>query len=337
MFRRSHKYILLASLLTLTGTLIFISILLFSHDSEYFSAFLRANAVELLLLVFLAVILAFTAAYLLARALVTPVTKIDPKKPEPENVYPELAPLTARLNKLSVRLDNQKDILEEGGNLRREFTANVSHELKTPLTTISGTAEILKSGLVKEADVRHFAENIYTEAQRMIVLVGDIIKLSQMDENSLPAQKEEIDLFELATDVESRLSAASAKKGVEMKVLGVHAKLNGVHQVIDEMIYNLCDNAVKYNKQNGKVTISIAENSSRVVISVADTGIGIPDDAKEHIFERFYCVDKSHSKEVGGTGLGLSIVKHGAAYHNATINLLSQLGIGTTITIGFPK
>lgn len=220
-------------------------------------------------------------------------------------------------------------------SMRREFTANVSHELKTPLTSISGTAEIIKNGFVKPEDIPHFAGNIYDEAQRLITLIGDIMRLSQLDEDSVPFEKAPVDLYELASSVLCRLEAAAGKRGISLTLSGEHATVNGVSQVLDEMVFNLCDNAVKYNRENGHVHVFVSEGNGHVTLRVEDDGIGIPAADQVRVFERFYRVDKSHSKEIGGTGLGLSIVKHGAAFHNARVALESELGKGTTVTVTF--
>ena len=229
------------------------------------------------------------------------------------------------------------DIKEKQGReeLRREFSANVSHELKTPLTSISGYAEIMKNGLVKPEDMARFAENIYTEAQRLITLVGDIIKLSQLDENAVEVEKSAVDLYEVSSDVVKRLQANAAMQKVTLSLQGEPAVIFGARQILDEMIFNLCDNAVKYNKPNGKVTVTVKNEGMHKVVSVADTGIGVPEADKDRIFERFYRVDKSHSKQIGGTGLGLSIVKHGAIYHDARVELESKVGVGTTVKVVF--
>ena len=225
---------------------------------------------------------------------------------------------------------------EERENLRREFTANVSHELKTPLTSISGFAEIMQNGMVKPADVPRFAGNIYTESQRLISLVDDIMRLSRLDEEDVQLPSEDLDLLALAQDVARRLEPAAKEQGLTMTVQG-SGSIRGVRSIVDEMVYNLCDNAVKYNRKGGSVTITVTEGPREVTLSVADTGIGIPAADRERVFERFYRVDKSHSKEIGGTGLGLSIVKHGAAFHNAQVRLESQEGKGTTVTLTFPR
>lgn len=224
---------------------------------------------------------------------------------------------------------------EEQERYRREFTANVSHELKTPLTSISGIAEIIKNGMVKEEDIPHFADKIYQESQRLINLIGDIIKLSRLDEQ-VPMEKEQVDLLDVARDVVKRLDELAQKNDVILAVEGQHAIVYGVRQVLTEMIYNVCDNAIKYNKPGGRVWVKVTVNEEFAVVSVADTGIGIPEADQSRVFERFYRVDKSRSKAVGGTGLGLSIVKHGAELHHAEVSLESTEGEGTTITMTFP-
>lgn len=219
--------------------------------------------------------------------------------------------------------------------LRREFSANVSHELKTPLTSISGYAEIMKNGLVQPADMKRFAEKIYTEAQRLITLVGDIIKLSQLDENKVEDQKVTLDLYARAADVVGRLKDHATSQNVSLHLIGVPMLIQGAPQILDEMIYNLCDNAIKYNKRGGTVKVTVCTENGHPTLVVEDTGIGIPEGDKERIFERFYRVDKSHSKQIGGTGLGLSIVKHGAIYHQAKVEMTSALGRGTQVKIVF--
>lgn len=219
---------------------------------------------------------------------------------------------------------------------RREFTANVSHELKTPLTSISGIAEIIRNGIVKPEDIPHFAGKIYDESQRLITLIGDIIKLSRLDENQVPMERETVDMLEMARDVVQQLSSVARKSGVTLVANGTHGQVQGVRQVLGEMVYNLCENAVKYNRAGGRVWVDVQQLADHVVLRVKDTGIGIPAAEQGRIFERFYRVDKSHSKAVGGTGLGLSIVKHGAALHHATISVSSEPEQGTEITLTFP-
>ena len=219
---------------------------------------------------------------------------------------------------------------------RREFTANVSHALKTPLTSISGIAEIIRNGIVRPEDIPHFAGKIYDESQRLITLIGDIIKLSRLDENQVPMERESVDLLETARDVVQQLASVARKNGVTLVTNGSHGVVNGVRQVLGEMVYNLCENAVKYNRPGGRVWVDVRQAADHVELCVKDTGIGIPAAEQGRIFERFYRVDKSHSKAVGGTGLGLSIVKHGAALHHAAIHVDSEPGEGTAITLTFP-
>ena len=217
---------------------------------------------------------------------------------------------------------------------RKEFTANVSHELKTPLQAIIGCAELLENGLVKPEDTSHFIGNIKNEATRLVSLINDIIRLSQLDEDSVIAT-ESVDLVEVANEVAEVLSASAAKKQVQISVNVDSCAINGVRRYLYEILYNLCDNAIRYNNAGGKVDVSVKHDGENTVVSVSDTGIGIPPEHHSRIFERFYRVDKSHSKETGGTGLGLSIVKHAVAYHHGKLKLDSTPGKGTTITITF--
>lgn len=226
---------------------------------------------------------------------------------------------------------------ERAEQMRREFTSNVSHELKTPLHAISGYAELLKDGIVKEEDMGHFAARIYSEAQRLIGLVEDIIKLSHLDEGVGNLPWEEADLYELAGNTLAVLSSQAEEAEVSMYLKGSHVKLKCCKQMVELILFNLCDNAIKYNHENGSVVVYIEENDTSVILSVSDSGIGIPPEDHERIFERFYRVDKSHSKEVGGTGLGLSIVKHAVRMHGGQILVDSKVGYGTVIKVVFPK
>lgn len=226
---------------------------------------------------------------------------------------------------------------EKRDMLRQEFTANVSHELKTPLTSISGFAELMKAGDVLENDVTDFSKSIYDEAQRLITLVNDIIKISELDGQSIPYEKETVDLYELSKEVIGRLEKEADKKNITFHLIGGRAEIIGVHKILEEMLYNLCDNAIKYNKENGTVDVLVNQTGDGVNVIVRDTGIGIPISHQDRVFERFYRVDKSHSKKVGGTGLGLAIVKHGALYHHAKLSLESTVDVGTVVTIAFSK
>ena len=222
-------------------------------------------------------------------------------------------------------------------SLRREFSANVSHELKTPLTSISGYAEIIQGGLVRDEDIRGFAGRIYKEAQRLIQLVEDTIKISQLDEGANPYEWEDVDVCQLAKEVCGNLKDVAYKKNVHLFIEGKEVYCRAVRPILEEVLYNLCDNGIKYNRDDGTVSIHIEEEEENVRIVVKDTGIGIPREDISRVFERFYRVDKSHSREIGGTGLGLSIVKHGVTFLGGTVDMISELGKGTEITVILPK
>ena len=291
---------------------------------------------SLLIMFVIAIIICAVIAKFVSKKIVEPLNKINLENPEDTNVYQELKPFTHRISEENFEKAQREE-------LRQQFSANVSHELKTPLTSISGFAEILKNGGTDEQTTKDFANTIYKETQRMISLVNDIIKLSKLDEKSISQEKEEINLTELSKEVITPLLPVAEKKNVKIDLEAENQVfINGVRSVIFEMIYNLVENAIKYNKNDGKVIVKISKTSENpsskkqnVVLSVSDTGIGIPKNEQERIFERFYRIDKSRSKESGGTGLGLSIVKHGAKYHNAKVTLSSQEGKSSTFTIYF--
>lgn len=226
---------------------------------------------------------------------------------------------------------------QKSEKMRREFSANVSHELKTPLMSICGYAEIIKNNMVKNEDIPEFASRIYNESNRLTNLVEDIIKISKLDESSEELKFEEVDLFQVTQNVCENLSQYAVKNHVSVKIKGEHVKILGVERILNETIYNLCNNAIKYNKENGNVLIEIVEKNKSIQLIVSDTGIGIPKSAQERIFERFYRVDKSHSRNIDGTGLGLSIVKHGVTVHKANIQVKSEIDKGTSIKIIFKK
>ena len=262
--------------------------------------------------------------------LIKPINELNLENPLENTIYEELTPLL-------VAMDKQNKEKEAVSNMRKEFSANVSHELKTPLTSISGYAEIMKNGMVRPADIPVFSERIYKEARRLITLVEDIIKLSKLDEESVELEKEEVDLYDLTMEIVSRLSPQASQKHIRMEVTGEQVNCFGIRQILDEMVYNVCENAIKYNNEGGRVSVWVGATLDGPKISVSDTGIGIPKEHQERIFERFYRVDKSHSKERGGTGLGLSIVKHGALLHGAKVSVDSAPGKGTRIEMLFPK
>ena len=282
-------------------------------------------------MIFLALIMIVTA-WLLSKwqieRLIRPINTLDLENPLEQEMYPELQPLLERIE----QSNKEKEAVAA---MRREFSANVSHELKTPLTSISGYAEIMKDGLVRPEDMQHFSEKIYQEASRLITLVEDIIKLSRLDEGRVELEKEEVDLYELSREIISRLAPQAAKNRVRLELTGESVKYTGIRQILDEMIYNITENAIKYNNLGGKVSVWAGNTLQGKKVVVTDNGIGIPEDQIDRIFERFYRVDKSHSKERGGTGLGLSIVKHGVILHHGEVHVESKLGEGTRIELVF--
>ncbi len=275
-------------------------------------------------------VLAYFLAKWQTRRLVRPIYELNLEHPLDNDTYEELRPFLEAM-------DRQNKEKEAVSNMRKEFSANVSHELKTPLTSISGYAEIMKNGMVRPQDIPVFSERIYKEARRLITLVEDIIKLSKLDEESVELEKQDVDLYELTREIISRLSPQASQKNIHMEVSGEPVTYFGIRQILDEMIYNVCENAVKYNNENGRVTVWVGNTLEGPKVTVTDTGIGIPQEHQERIFERFYRVDKSHSKERGGTGLGLSIVKHGALLHGAKVSVDSSPGRGTRIEMRFPQ
>ncbi len=304
------------------------------HDTSVFEL-LVPMAVLLTLETAVSVLVAFKAS----KTIIKPINQLNPSDPKKTICYKELSPLVERIEAQNTQIAQQiADLRREHENqdaMRRDFTANVSHELKTPLTSISGYAEIIKAGIAKQEDIARFAGKIYDESQRLITLVGDIIKLSRLDGQELPIENERFDLYELCQNVLGQLEMAADECKVTTELVGEHLEIVASHKIVEEIIFNLCDNAIKYNRENGKVTVKLKQCMDGIQLTVKDTGIGIPNEDVDRIFERFYRVDKSHSKEIGGTGLGLSIVKHGAKCLGASLSVESELGVGTTIRIVF--
>ncbi len=283
----------------------------------------------LVLLLLISIVLSFR----MANTIVAPINNMNLDDPA-ANPYPELTPLVERIQEQSLTI---REDAEQREQLRREFSANVSHELKTPLTSISGFAELMKQGLVPPEKIPEFAGDIYRESQRLINLVDDILRLSKLDENAIAPDWEPVDLYDLSADILTGLRPVAEKQNVELHITGSHVTVQGIRRLLDEMVYNLCDNAVKYNRPGGTVTVDIQPSEEGAVLKVIDNGIGIPKDKQDRVFERFYRVDKSHSRELGGTGLGLSIVKHGAQFLGADVHLESSIETGTTITLDLKK
>ena len=269
---------------------------------------------------------------------IRPINEINLDKPLEEPTYEEFMPLLTRMDHQNERIRIQLEELKQAEGIRREFSANVSHELKTPLMAISGYAEIISRNMVKKEDIPEFADRIYKEATRMTTLIEDIIKLSRLDEQSDMMPFESVDLNRVTKEVVDSLQAVARRRKITMTIDGDVPEIQGVRQVIYEMLYNLCDNAVKYNRDGGSVHILMEPSPKEgyaVRWSVWDTGIGVAEEEQERIFERFYRVDKSHSRETGGTGLGLAIVKHGATLHQALLIIDSKVGQGTCISVEF--
>ena len=276
-----------------------------------------------------------------SKTVTKPLDRINFSSPDERDVEEEIKPLVRRLAEQNKQIRSQMDELAaehaRQDQMRQEFTANVSHELKTPLTSISGFADLMRNGMVKPEDVPRFAGKIYEEAQRMITLVGDIIRLSRLEDSSVTVRREPVSLRQTALSVQKQLTVAADAMEVTFRVTGDEGSILASPRIVEEIVYNLCDNAIKYNRVGGTVEVAVAEEPQGARILIRDTGIGIPKEELPRIYERFYRVDKSHSKEVGGTGLGLSIVKHGAAALGAELQIESALESGTTVTVHFLK
>ncbi|MCR5295062.1 MAG: PAS domain-containing sensor histidine kinase [Lachnospiraceae bacterium] len=291
------------------------------------------------LVILIALILSFVLASRLAKVIVKPINEIDLKHPEDyfgKEKYKEIEPLLIHISDQRIRLMQDQEEIEKMALVRQDFTANVSHELKTPLHVISGYAELLANGLVEEADIKPFAGKIYDESMRMTQLVEDIIDLTRLDNGGAEICWEDCDLVRIAENAVESLKTEAAGKEVALSVEGTSAPMRGIPQQLHSIVYNLCDNAIKYNRRGGSVTVSVTQNDRDTLLSVRDTGIGIPEESRKRIFERFYRVDKSRSKEAGGTGLGLSIVKHAVMIHKGTIIVNSTMGEGSEFIVILP-
>lgn len=269
------------------------------------------------------------------KKLIEPINQPDLEHPLEHVEYEELRPLLKRVDQQNKQIAQQVQELRQAETVRREFSANVSHELKTPLMSISGYAELMKNEMVRPQDVPEFAGRIYDEASRLTSLVQDIIEISKLDEKSGEMPFETVDLYEVVQDISQNLTLPAKKRKVTVLTEGKSAEIYGVRHILYEMLYNLVDNAIKYNREGGYVRVRLEKEGEHVIFSVEDNGIGIPREEQERIFERFYRVDKSHSRKTGGTGLGLAIVKHGAVLHHAEILLNSEPEKGTKIQIRF--
>ena len=317
-----------------------------------FAVFSLMISVTVLVLILISALIAFR----IAKTIAEPINEMDLDDLPHSNPYPELRLLVERfeeqkeeiasqaVEREQLRRETMEQQAQEQERMRREFSANVSHELKTPLTSINGFAELMRSGLCDEEKMIEFAGDIYRESQRLIALVNDIIRISELDEGAIHTTTEKVDIVKAAQDTIDILQPSADKRGISISLQApsgedgsrLPVRVVGSDYLIREMFYNLCDNAVKYNHDGGKIHVTIREDDDNAVISFADTGIGIPESEQDRVFERFYRVDKSHSRTLGGTGLGLSIVKHAAQVQNASVEMKSEPDIGTTITVYFP-
>ena len=289
----------------------------------------------ILVVLLVALILSGVLAKRISRRIVQPLNELDLEHPLENVCYEELRPLLMRVDQQNRQIAAQVEELKKAEAVRREFSANVSHELKTPLMSISGYAELLMNGMVKQDDVQEFSGRIYHEATRLSNLVADIIQLSRLDEMECDMPFEAVDLYELSEDVVNNLRGPAQKKDITITLTGETVAIRGVRHVLYEMFFNIADNSVRYTEPGGEVKVFVGKRDGKPFYRVEDNGIGIPKSEQKRIFERFYRVDKSHSRQTGGTGLGLSIVKHGASLHHAKINLDSEPGKGTRMEILF--
>ena len=288
------------------------------------------------IVILIALILTFVLASHIAKKIVKPINEIDLDKPEQyygkEN-YKEVEPLLMHIAAQRNQLKEDQEQIEKTALIRQEFTANVSHELKTPLHAISGYAELLENGMVKEDDIKPFAGKIRNESSRMTKLVEDIIELTKLDNGGAEMEWEDCNLLRIAENAVDSLDAAASALNITVSVDGTDAPIKGIPQALYSIVYNLCDNAIKYNHAGGSVSVDVRPQKNDTVLTVKDTGVGIPEECQDRIFERFYRVDRSHSTEVGGTGLGLSIVKHAVMIHGGRIKINSEIGKGTEFVV----
>ncbi|WP_307739536.1 ATP-binding protein [uncultured Parolsenella sp.] len=312
-------------------------ILRLSVDREGVSAAISHDMLLVALVAALIVVSCWVVARVVADALMRPILAINPKDPDPESSYREVAPLLQRIS-------DQMEDLKGTDLMRREFTSNVTHELKTPLSSIQGAAELIRDGIAKPKDVPNFAGRIYDEARHMTTLVNDILVLSKLDEaersqssDALLGKEGPVNLLRTCSAVADRLRPNAEAAGVGIAVAGDSVTIQGLPRLLDELAYNLSDNAIRYNREGGRVDVWAGLVDGKPTMRVADTGMGIPKAAQRKVFERFYRVDASRARQTGGTGLGLAIVKHAASYHGAEISLESEEGVGTTVTVTFPE
>lgn len=307
-------------------------VLRFSKDAGSIYSVFGKVLPSLFAVLVMVLIFCMILTHFLTRKLIQPIVEFAENLDANKDTtgYEELEPFINMIE------EQHQDIMKNA-MMRQEFTANVSHELKTPLTSISGYAELIETGMASEEDIVHFAHGIHSSAKRLLTLINDIIRLSELDGTNEEVPFERLNLYELADTCVEMLTMNAEKHNVTISMNGQECYIKGNKQMVEELIYNLCDNAIRYNNVGGKVEVDVCQRGQETVLSVKDTGIGIPKEHQERIFERFYRVDKSRSKLTGGTGLGLAIVKHIIVRHNAKMELESDIGKGTTITVVFPQ
>ncbi len=303
-------------------------------------ALILGFAQPICMVILIALVLTFVLASQIAKKIVKPINEINLNNPEQyygQENYKEVEPLLRHVAAQRNQLKRDQEQIEKTALIRQEFTANVSHELKTPLHAISGYTELLENGMVKEEDIKPFAGKIRSESSRMIKLVEDIIELTKLDNNSAEMEWEDCNLLQIAENAVDSLDAAASARNVTISVDGTDAPIKGIPQTLYSIVYNLCDNAIKYNYAGGSVSVEVHPQKDDTVLTVRDTGVGIPEECQDRIFERFYRVDRSHSTEVGDTGLGLSIVKHAVMIHGGRIKISSEMGKGTEFVVSLPN
>ena len=307
------------------------SVLRVGRESESLYSIFVSALPSLVMVTCILIVVSMILAHFLTGNLIKPIERLAENLEEQEELteYEELVPL------INMIQQQHKDIIKNA-RIRQDFTANVSHELKTPLTSISGYAELIENGMASEDDTVRFAGGIRKSATRLLTLINDIIRLSELDSTEQTPVFEKLNLYQLAETCVEMLSMNAEKHHVTISLQGMESYISGNRQMIEELLYNLCDNAIRYNNENGTVKVIVYQSQKQTILVVRDTGIGIPAEHQERIFERFYRVDKSRSKSTGGTGLGLAIVKHILVKHNASIELQSELGKGTVMTVTFP-
>ncbi|TJX67712.1 hypothetical protein E8P77_04395 [Soehngenia saccharolytica] len=351
MEKRIFKYLTIIVIATLVVSTLVLDVLFYEYFSNIenydltFGEIFTASLPPMVAILVLILVVLYMLSTKISKIVLSPIKNaadniesiLSGEEVEDVEIYPEIKPFVETINRQKKQIEIVMNNLKEAEKVRREFTANVSHELKTPLTSINGYAEMISNGMAEGEEVKKFAGIIQKEGTRLLTLIESILNLSKLEDESVEKTYEEIDLYETIKDVVHKLKPQAASHKVNLEVDGeiTHVKAN--KRMTEDLVYNLIDNAIKYNVENGNVLVSVKNEENNGLISVKDTGIGIPQEEQDRIFERFYRIDKSRSKKIEGSGLGLSIVKHIVEYHNGSITLESEVGKGTTITIKLPK